>query len=111
MCMPLDHMPMSLELDSNKSSLTRIAHNSYNYGEDEGCKLVCRALTCRTKAALRCYHVADVAIGNQLAVHPAGHVALGLCNVAGMAAVPCRYTKSEFAMWCVAWVQACSCPP
>jgi hypothetical protein len=43
----------------------------------------------------------DVA-GNQLALHPAGHVELGLCDVAGMTPVPCRFTKSE-CMLCCGW--------
>jgi hypothetical protein len=57
----------------------------------------------------------DVA-GNHLAVHPAGHVELGLVDVSGLAAVPCRFTKSEWrnALCCVAsglshlfFLQAC----
>ena len=44
---------------------------------------------------LRCFDLDVDVAGNQLALHPAGHVELGLCDVAGMTPVPCRFTKSE----------------
>jgi hypothetical protein len=52
---------------------------------------------------LRCFDLDVDVAGNQLALHPAGHVELGLCDVAGMTPVPCRFTKSEYVRYSFRW--------
>lgn len=53
------------------------------------------ACCCSCKQVLREFEVDIDFGGNSVALHPAGHVDLGLCDTRGLVEVPLRLTKSE----------------